>query len=42
MSFFLPIYMDNLLAMNQTKYLIRPIIMLIIIIRRRIKSKTRK
>ena len=32
--------MDNLLGMNQTKYLIRPIIMIITIIK--IKNKSRK
>ena len=40
MSSCLLICMDNLLGMNQTKYLIRPIIMIITIIR--IKNKTRK
>ena len=40
MSFCLLTCMDNLLGMNQTKYLIRPIIMIIAIIR--IKNKTRK
>ena len=40
MSFCLPTRMDNLLGMNQTKYLIRPIIMIITIMR--IKNKTRK
>ena len=38
MSFCLPTCMDNLLGMNQTKYLIRPIIMIIAIRRR--KNKT--
>ena len=40
MSFCLHTCMYNLLGMNQTKYLIRPIIMIITIIR--IKNKTRK
>ena len=40
MSFCLPTCMGNLLGMNQTRYLIRPIIMTIAIIR--IKKKTRK
>ena len=40
MSFCLSTFMDSLLDMNQTKYLIRPIIMIITI--RRIKNKTRK
>ena len=40
MSFCLPARMDNLLGMNQTKYLIRPIIMTITIIR--IKNRIRK
>ena len=39
-SFCLPTWKDNLLGMNQTKCLIRPIIMIITIIR--IKIKTRK
>ena len=41
MSFCLSTHMDNLLGMNQTKYLIRPIIIVIITITR-IKKKTRK
>ena len=40
MSFCLFTCIDNLLDMNQTKYLIRPIIMIITIIS--IKNKTRK
>ena len=40
MSFCLLTCTDNLLDMNQTKYLIRPIIMIITIIR--IKHRTRK
>ena len=40
MSFCLLTCMDNLLGMNQTKYLIRPIIMIITVIK--IKNKTRK
>ena len=40
MSFCLSTRMNNLLGMNQTKYLIRPIIMIITIIG--IKGKTRK
>ena len=40
MSFCLSTHMDNLLGMNQTKYLIRPIITIIAIIK--IKNKTRK
>ena len=39
MSFCLLTCMDNLLGMNQTKYLIRPIIMIITIIRMRNKSR---
>ena len=49
MLFCLSTHMDNLLGMNQTKYLIRQIIiiiiiiiMIIIIIITRIKKKTRK
>ena len=50
MSFCLSTHMDNLLGMNQTKYLIRPtiitiiiiIIIIIIITITRIKKKTRK
>ena len=38
MSFCLPTCMDNLLGMNQTKYLIRPIIMIIAIRRRKKKT----
>ena len=41
MSFCLSTHMDNLLGMNQTNYLIRPIIIVIITIAR-IKKKTRK
>ena len=41
MLFCLSTHMDNLLGMNQTKYLIRPIIIVIITITR-IKKKTRK
>ena len=40
MSFCLLTRMDNLLGMNQAKYLIRPIVMIIAIIR--IKKKARK
>ena len=40
MSFCLLTCMDNLVGMSQTKYLIRPIIMIITIIE--IKNKTRK
>ena len=40
MSFFLPARMDNLLGMTLNKYLIRPIIMTITIIR--IKNRIRK
>ena len=40
MSFCLSTCMDNLLAMNRTKYLIRPTIMIITITK--IKNKTRK
>ena len=40
MSFCLLTRMDNLLGMNQAKYLIRPIVMIIAIIR--IKNKARK
>ena len=39
MSFCLLTCMDNLLGMNQTKYLIRPIIMIITIIRMRNNSR---
>ena len=42
MSFCLSTHMDNLLGMNQTKYLIRPIIIIIIITITRVKKKTRK
>ena len=40
MSFLLPTCMDNLLDMNQTRYLIGPIILIITIMR--IRNKTRK
>ena len=40
MSFYLLTYMDNLRGTNQTKYLIRPIIIIKAIIR--VKNKTRK
>ena len=40
MLFCLSTHMDNLLGINQTKYLIRTIIMIITVIR--IKSKIRK
>ena len=40
MSFCLPARMDNLLGMNKIKYLIRPIIMTITIMR--IKNRIRK
>ena len=39
-SFCLSIHMDNLLGMNQAKYLTRPIIMIITIIRIKIKTRT--
>ena len=39
-SFRLSIHMDNLLGMNQAKYLIRPIIMIITIKRIKIKTRT--
>ena len=42
MSFYLPTCMDNLLGINQTKYLIRPMIIIIIIIIIIIKNKNRK
>ena len=42
MLFCLSTNMDNLLGMNQTKYLIRPIIIIIIITITRVKKKTRK
>ena len=40
MSFYLLTYMDNLRGTNQTRYLIRPIIIIKAIIR--VKNKTRK
>ena len=40
MSFYLLTYMDNLRGTNQTKHLIRPIIIIKAVIR--VKNKTRK